>query len=292
MGESPAHAVMRQRLIEAALSDPRIVGLVSDGSTSAGRGDQWSDLDVSLFIRYADYDGFGREWVGWAQQFGDRLLAFTSHVGHPWTVYDAAPVPLRVDFDFHPESAVDTVDTWPTSPISTEAMLWYDGTGGRLEARVERLVGKSLRPTDPRATFEQHCGDLWYELLYTFSKLQRGELWVARQAFHCRAMEPLLRLVRLEAGAVERWQASPAAADIERTISHQRLERLTDCVPAAGAAGVRRALLAAAMLGQEVCEAIAARHGWPWPAALARQTVQAFRVTRDDSERHVRASGV
>src|SRR3712207_1850739 len=107
MGESPAQATMRKRLIQAAESDPRIVGVVSDGSASVGRDDEWSDIDVSVFIRDADYDAFGRDWVGWAKQFGDLLLAYISRVGHPWTVYAAEPVPLRVDFDFHPESDID-----------------------------------------------------------------------------------------------------------------------------------------------------------------------------------------
>lgn len=275
MPESQAQTEMRQRLIAAAQRDPRIVGLVNDdGSLSAGRGDEWSDLDLSVFVRDADFEAFTRDWAGWAAQFGELLLAYISHAGHPWTVYAAEPVPLRVDFDLHRESAADEVRDWPASPLSGEAMIWYDATSGRLRGAAATLAGRSLRPADPRAGFEQQCGDLWYELLYAHGKLQRGQQWVARQAFHCRVLEPLLTLLRLEAGAIDRWQANPAALDVETALSTERLTRLERCVPPAGERGLCRALHEAAVLGDEVCSAIAARHGWPWPQALAEQTAR------------------
>ncbi len=276
MGESQTQAVLRQRLIAAAVADLRIVGLVNDGSTSTGRGDVWSDLDVSVFIRDADFESFTRDWEVWAKQFGDLLLAYISYVGHPWTVYAAEPVPLRVDFDFHRESTLERVAQWPASPLSIEAMLWYDGTGGRLRASVAHLVGKSLRPSDLHAAFVQHCGDLWYALLYTFSKLQRGQHWVARQAFHRRVLEPLLHLLRLEAGAIDRWQAQPAGLDVEQTLAPNRLLQVAACIPAPDAMGVANALGRVATLGYEVCEAIGRRSEWSWPHVLAEQTVHLF----------------
>lgn len=276
-----ARAEMRRRLIAAAERDPRIVGLVNDGSLSAGRGDEWSDIDVSVFVRDEDFAAFASEWTAWAAQFGELLLAYISHVGHPWTVYAAEPVPLRVDFDLHRASTVDEVRGWPASPLSVEAMLWYDGAGGRLRDAVAALVGRSLRPSDPRAAFEQQCGDLWYELLYTLGKLQRGQHWVARQAYHCRVLEPLLMLLRIEAdaGALDRWQANPAALDVETALPAERLARLDGCIPAGDEDGLRLALHAAALLGREVCQSIATQHGWPWPQQLAEQTVRLLAST-------------
>ena len=265
--------LMRRRLIETAGEDPRIVGLLCDGSHSSGRGDEWSDVDVSIFIRDADFDGFWAGWKSWARQFGDLLLGYISWVGHPWAVFDSEPVPLRVDFDLHRESTIDQVRTWPVSLTSVDGAVWYDGTDGRLRAAVEPLVGKSLAPSDPRADFERLCGDLWYELLYSHSRLQRGELWVARQAFHYRAMESLLRLLRFEANAFERWQASPGAADVERVLSPERLRQLEGCIPTRDANGLVDALCNAANLGREVCASIARAHDWEWPERLAQRVV-------------------
>ena len=274
MPESQAQAQMREQLIAAARADPRIVGLLNDGSHSRGCADAWSDLDVSVFLRDEDFEAFTQTWVDWASQFGALLLAYISHVGHPWTVYAAAPVPLRVDFDFHRAAEIERVAQWPVSPSSVEAMLWYDGTGGQLRARVEQLVGKSLRPANLQAAFDQQCGDLWYELLHTFSQLRRGGHWVARQTFHCRVLEALLFLLRLEAGAVEQWQATPAARAVEGGVSPERLQQLNACIPGPGPLQLHQALQRTAVLGRAVCVVIAGRHGWSWPQTLAGQTVQ------------------
>jgi hypothetical protein len=46
----------RQRILEAAQADPRILGCVDYGSTSEGRGDEWSDLDIALFIQDSELE--------------------------------------------------------------------------------------------------------------------------------------------------------------------------------------------------------------------------------------------
>jgi hypothetical protein len=86
-------------------------------------------------------------------------------------------------------------------------------------------------------------------------------------------MEPLLRLLRLEAGALDRWRGAEAAVDIERTLAPARLARLDGCVPDAGADGLRRAMLAAAGLGADACDSIASERGWHRPEKLAARIV-------------------
>ena len=80
-----------------------------------------------------------------------------------------------------------------------------------------------------------------------------------------------MALLKLEAGALEHWQASSSARDIEQAISPERLARLNACIPGVDAASLRQALGVAAKLGQEVCEAIATRDKWEWPQTLAEQ---------------------
>src|SRR5690348_15649779 len=99
MAGSSARASLLQHVLAAARTDERVVGVVDYGSSSEGRGDEWSDLDLTLFIREADYDAFARDWKRWAEQFGTLLLAYIGGVGHPWTVYAAQPIPVRVDFE-------------------------------------------------------------------------------------------------------------------------------------------------------------------------------------------------
>jgi hypothetical protein len=266
---------IRQQLIAAAAADPRVAGLVEGGAGAEGRGDDWSDLDVALFLRDEAYDAFVREWQAWAAQFGDLLLAYVGGVGHPWTVYAAEPLPLRVDFAFLRLSAVDELRDWSVAPASVDHMVLYDDTGGRIRAEAARLVGQSLAPADLQATFERVSGDFWYYCLRTYTRLWRGELWVARHEFNWIVMGNLFALLRLESGVVDRWRATSAATGLARDVSPARLAQLEECVPGPGAGALLAAMRGAAGVGAEVCAAIAATHNWPWPSRLARQ-VQAL----------------
>jgi lincosamide nucleotidyltransferase len=265
---------IRQQLIETAQQDDRIVGLLDYGSTSEGRGDDWSDLDIAVFVRDQALAPFEANWKQWAGQFGRPLLAYIGGIGHPWVVYDAQPLPLRADFAFLKESAAPQITTWPNSPATVAAMVLYDGLDGRLSTNAAQLVGKSLAPTNPQATFDQLSGDLYYYLLRTFTKLHRGQQWAARHDFNFIIVGNLLALLRLESGAVQHWQGTSAAAGIEQVITPTRLHQLQGCIPAPGQNALLAAMQHTATLGDTICQTIATQHHWPWPAELA-QRVQA-----------------
>jgi len=274
MNADEARAAILARILDSARRDPRIAGVMDYGSSSEGRADQWSDLDLALFVRDEDVEGFLNDWKRWSAQFGELLLAYVGRYGHPWAVYRRAPVPLRVDFDVIPVSRAPSVAEWQNSPASVDAMVLYDGGGGVLTAAVTRIVGQSLRPPDPPAAFEAECGDFWYFALFVYCKLQRREHWVARQVFHSEVVDHLLRLLRLEAGgeALEHWRWKQNAFGVERTLSPERLGQLEACVPESGAAGLSRALAVSVALGAEVCASIVEREGWAWPSELAGET--------------------
>jgi len=269
---------MIQQLRHAAEQDPRIIGLLDYGSSSEGRGDEWSDIDVALFIRDTDLPLFEQNWKTWAAQFGDLLLAYPGADEHPWAVYYAELVPLRVDFDFHPASQLDTVLTWPNSPTSVEAMVRVDKTNGALTSYVQHIVDKSLRPEDEAQTFVKMCGNFWYYLLYAYSKLQRGQVWFARESFNAYVLGSLMALLRIESDALERWQASSSAWNIERAISPERLARLNECIPGTDEQGLRTTMLTTAIFGADVCASIAAQHGWTWPKRLSEEVRKTFEI--------------
>lgn len=265
---------MTRRLTEAAAGDARVVGLVDYGAAGEGRADEWSDVDAALFIRDADFEAFERGWKTWAAQFGRLLLAYVGGVGHPWAVYDARPLPLRVDFAFHRESALEVILTWPNSPASADGFVLHDATGGRLTALAGRIAGQSLGPADAARDFEAVCGDFWYYVLRTLARVRRGQLWAARFDFNFILTGNLMALLRLEAGALRRWRASSAAAGIERDISPERLARLDACIPGEGPDELRRVFLDAARLAFDVCEATARAHGRRWPRELAERVIE------------------
>ena len=265
-----------KRIVAAAESDARIVGVVDYGSTSEGRADEFSDIDLALFIRDADYADFERDWKEWAAQFGPLLLAYVGGIGHPWTVYDTEPLPLRIDFALHRESDAEVMLTWPNAPASVAAMVKYDATDGRIQACATPLVGQALGPPDPARAFEQLAGDVWYYLLRTYSKLRRGQLWAARFDFNFIITGNLIALLRMEAGATARFRSTSAAVDIERDIAPARLAQLRALIPGEDAASLRQAFVRAIVLTRQVCEALATRHNWPWPEQLADRLTALF----------------
>lgn len=265
---------IRQRLVIVAQSDPRIVGLVDYGSTSEGRDDEWSDIDVALFLRDEAIESFNRKWKSWVAALGPLLLAYVGGVEHPWVVYEAAPIPLRADFAFEPVSSLEQILTWPIAPLSVERCVLYDGTGGQLTALAQKLVRQSLTPADVATKFEQVCGDFWYYLLRTFTKLKRGQEWAARHDFNFVIMGNLLALLRLECGAIEHWRGRAAAVGIEQVIAPERLRQLNECIPDSGSDALLNVMRHTAQLGHAVCQNIHQQHGWTWPVRLAQRVHQ------------------
>lgn len=272
-----SRTALQNRILAAVTADERIVGCLDYGSTSEGRGDRWSDLDLALFVRDEDLAQFEADWKAWAAQFGELLLAYVGGIGHPWVTFAGDPMPVRVDFSFHPASSMETVmRSLPNAPSSAAHMVLHDGTGGQLTALAGELVGQSQAPADLRVAFEQISGDLWTYFQRTHVRLLRGEHWCARHEFNFIIMGNLFALLRLESGKVDRMRATSAAAQIERDISPVRLAQLDACIPGPTLADLLAAMHAAARLTQEVCAAIATQNGWPWPSQLADQIVPLF----------------
>jgi hypothetical protein len=246
--------------------------VILGGSLSEGRGDPYSDIDLAVFIRDADLPSFEQEWKAWAAGLGRLLLAYVGGVGHPWAVYDAAPLPLRVDFSLWPASRLDVVSEWPVSPTSVGSAVLYDATEGRLSALVQPLVGQSLAPVDLERAFEAACGDFWYYLVRILGKLERGDVWGAYWELQVILVGNLLGILRIDAGLVGRWRAAGPAQLASRDLSSEGLTKLAAALPSAvREREVRRSLADLAGLARRACASIAERERWLWPAELSER---------------------
>lgn len=262
------------RILERARADERVLAVLDYGSTSEGRGDAWSDIDLALAIRPDAWDAFTEGWRVWLDACGPVLLGFVSFVGHPWAVIGTDAAPVRVDLHLYggppDEDLAAALPSWPNAPVSTEAMLLFDREGSLAEP-VAALVGRSLAPENVAATFERVAGHFWYYVHRTWSKLNRDSSWDVRWNLTCILTGNLCALLRLESGAVDRWAASDAAAGIEDAISPERLARLNRCIPGPDPATLLPALREIVDLGAEVCATIASRLDIAWPEALAAE---------------------
>ncbi len=263
---------MLRRITASAVADPRIVGLRDYGSSSEGRDDQWSDVDVEVFVRDEDFVAFERDWVSWAGGFGRLLLSFIGEIDNHWTVYDGIPGPLRVDFSLHRAGQIPDTAKWPNAPLSVERMVLVDKSG-ELAKVIAPMVGQDLSPPDLPHHFTLRCAAFWYYAVRTWCKLQRGPTWGVRYDLTYIMHGILMDLLRLEAGALRRWRATDAAADIERDISPARLAGLDACIPGREPGELGRALRAIVVLGREVSASAAARYDRPWPEELADRIV-------------------
>lgn len=92
--QTNARAVFLMRLIEGVQADERIVGLLQGGSGSEGRADQWSDVDVFLFVRDTDMEVFLQDWKRWIESCGRLLLAYNpdEQAWIAWTIFHVDPV--------------------------------------------------------------------------------------------------------------------------------------------------------------------------------------------------------
>lgn len=260
------------RLLEAARDDERVLAVLDYGSTSEGRGDAWSDIDLALSIRPDAWDAFALGWRDWLGRCAPVLLAFTSFVDHPWAVLDTDAGPVRFDLHLYggppdPDLKAALPD-WPNAPTSVEAMLLFDRHGDLREA-VAAKIGTSLAPADIAAAFANVAGHFWYYVHRTWSKLHRDSAWDVRWSITFMLTGNLCALLRLESGATERWLASDAASGIETAVSQARLEQLSRCIPGATDDTLLPALRSIIELGAEVCASIASEHGLEWPSELA-----------------------
>ena len=151
--------------------------------------------------------------------------------------------------------------------------MLVDKTDGQLSALVAQTVGRDLGPEDVPHRFELVCANFWYYADRTWSKLHRGPTWTVRFDIDVIMLGNLMALLRLEAGRVERWRASDAAANIERDLTPARLRQLNACIPGPAPADLAPALRRILHLGREASATAAIRYERPWPAELAGRLI-------------------
>ena len=80
-----------------------------------------------------------------------------------------------------------------------------------------------------------------------------------------------------ETDVLDIWYAWIDDSMIEQMLPQQRLQQLQNCIPDAREQGLRQAFYAAALLGYDVCAAVAHSYDVPWPQALAERVISIVR---------------
>ncbi|GHO54852.1 aminoglycoside 6-adenylyltransferase [Ktedonobacter robiniae] len=280
MAEVLTREEMIRRIVEVGRRDHRIAGLVDYGSNGGLALDQWSDIDVAVFLHDTQFEAFVLALSEWLAQLGEPLLLINnvnSVRSFTRAVFDTEQLPLRVDIVYYYLGEMSTALHWPQEPKADKVNVLYDATNGELTSCMRQLPNSDLHPSDLQETFELTARYFWYFLLESVCKLQRGDHWYTSYFFHNAVVPRLIYLIRLHEGAISRWFVNPRLKGLEQALSPEIMTRLNTCLPdTASPKGMTDAIKNTATLATEVCRNVAARHGYVWPEALAERVEKAL----------------
>ena len=150
--------LVRDRIIEMARSDPRVTAGALIGSTAAGLGDKWSDIDITFGIEDGNnLQGVLDDWTKWFNSELGALQYWDLPFGPSIYRVFLLPNGLEVDVSVTPQQ-----DFYPRSP------RWRTlfGTAGEM---------KQSPPANPQYLI----GQGWHLVLHSRAAIERGKPWHA-----------------------------------------------------------------------------------------------------------------
>lgn len=174
----PEHWEIAARVIERLQADESVMGLYLSGSFAQGKPDRWSDIDIYVVVADEALHEVASRHERLIRQAGDIVASFrATHLGDPHQriVFYRASKPIHVDFQYRARGSLK-----PRKKDGSVIILL--DRGGDLEPWKEAC---KREPDDSSRTPEriQYLEDrFWAWCWYAHAKIQRGELWEARDA--------------------------------------------------------------------------------------------------------------
>jgi aminoglycoside 6-adenylyltransferase len=217
-------------------ADVRAVFLVGSQARADAPADEFSDVDLGLFVD--DPERYLRDGA-WVRSFGEPLLTLLE----PTAVggFEERRVlfqdGLEVDFSILPAAIAKAPPAEADAVLGRGFRVVYDDIG------LDDLEPAGTPPTAPptQAALEQLSNDFWYHVLWGAKKLRRGELLVASQVCNCYLTGLLVELVRWWAHDRDTWHGYRF---FERWAGGEVAEALAPTLAQYEAADIARALRA------------------------------------------------
>jgi aminoglycoside 6-adenylyltransferase len=186
-----------------AQADPAVQGVIIIGSQARSTilSDQWSDLDLMLFVD--DQQAMMQDDT-WTERFGQVICQFDEIVplhftNWKWCVKRPLYADLRdVDFSVLPYDRLDEVLAVNRDIIARGYRVIYDSRADLLESKIRAL----LQAAEPEGfqvlterEFQLVVSELLYHVVWAFKKIKRGELWVAANCINSHMKNLLFRLI-------------------------------------------------------------------------------------------------
>jgi aminoglycoside 6-adenylyltransferase len=194
----------------AARRDVHGVVLVGSQARVESAADEYSDVDVALFV---DDPSTLLGDTAWLRAFGEPLLTFleSTPVGgqvERRVLFDSG---LEVDFSVFPADGIEAVaaDPGAAATLARGYRILHDELG------LSDRLAAATPPVQPAPELGDLAQDFWYHALWTAKKWRRGEALVARSCLESYLKPLLLEADRLRASGdtwhgtrfAERWAA-------------------------------------------------------------------------------------
>jgi len=229
-----------QRITAWSHEEPDVRAAVIIGSRARADhpADEWSDLDVLLFVRDPERYTRSAEWVA---GFGTVWLTFAERTpdGGAWERRVLYAGGLDVDFALNPAQWLEHMAANGLVPEMAEVIR----RGVQVLVDKDSLVGKILQlPLPDAATFHQPSqaeflsavSDFWYHSLWSAKHLRRGELWWAKAGcdwklkgllqqlleWHAHAMRGATHDTWMRGRFLEEWADPRAVAQLSTVFAH------------------------------------------------------------------------
>ena len=236
---------MINRVRQLCQQDERILASLMYGSFAKGEGDEFSDIEFSIFINNDDYDGFSGE--DWVRQIAPLALYFLNGVGQAKVIFENF---VRGEFSFKKASEISSIRAikalmgipWPA------VIVMIDRTGS-VQGHLDFLSSKEGLPTAREKT-NRLCLEFIYSMLYSFDKLARGERAHALDLLG-QLQGYLLRLLREHEGKIQQSETRPFR-NLEKDLLKSEYDRYIECTASLRKASLEQAYWATWSWGKEL----------------------------------------
>lgn len=263
--------------------DVRAAMIIGSRARTDHPADQWSDLDVLLFVRDPERYVASADWVA---GFGPVWLAFAERTpdGRAWERRVLYAGGLDVDFALSPAQWLEYIAAHGLVPEIVDVIR----RGVRVLVDKDNLLSGILHlPIPDAAPFQQPSSDqfadaisdFWYHSLWSAKHLRRGELWWAKSGcdgklkgllqqmleWHAHALRGPAHDTWMRGRFLEEWADPRAVARLSGVYAHYDRQ------------DIARALWATMELFRWVTVETAERWQYAYPAASDRAVTDLVR---------------
>lgn len=180
MTSSPRLSQLKALVIDWAQANPavRVMILVGSQARRTHPADEWSDLDLELYVTGVKAVADDTSWLGQLGEVWVRLPYTRDDSVPEWLiVLDGA---VKLDLSFHPlDHLSQLIDADPLHDVFNRGYEVLVDKDGRAGAFKPPLYHPSPQVPPSQDEFELTVSFFWYGVIYIAKQIRRGQVWLA-----------------------------------------------------------------------------------------------------------------